>query len=543
MRERTGAVQTQSHNHHRATARPTRHHHHRRHHTSTSTSTPASSDTIHVVHHALNIGAHGSNASPARDAASEPARKKRRLSPRASDHKPLEAFGFSRTTQPKPPTKITRDEPHGPLQKTLNGVRSTLDVDENESLPPPVPTPVPKRVTRSPAPVPPAPTAPPAREEKQTKKKEEKRTLRSQDEGPRLKSELAVYFPNYEDVMFDVPAEDEDFLTVASTLYIADDTAKRKDGEPSPAKSGRADANGRRTSLNGSRAPATRQRPVSSMSNASPSVNLEFLAKTSSETPEDPLTDAHFLKSHNRAERKEKQLRNIERERAMHEKVQLDRLLDGLQGHDWLRVLGITGITDGEAKKYERKRKYFIAEVRALIGKFAQWKEQEKKLRLRKEAAQARLDAIDEAASTASSIDPPSSDLNASASRQLQQETVNAVKASTSKAKGRMSLYAPSPASRASTPVSDRADPVPRTMLPPSPEILMTSFYAKRHLRDAALSKSRSTARNVTAFGHPVPDLDEQEFALPREFVTPDALRSNARDRRRRKRESTTATK
>lgn len=542
MRERTGAVQTQSHNHHRATAtaRPPRHHHHRRHHTSTSAPTAASPDTIHVVHHALSIGAHGSNASPARDAASEPARKKRRLSPRASDHKPLEAFGFSRTTQPKPPTKITRDEPHGPLQQTLNGVRSTLDVDEHDILPHPVSTPVSKRVTRSPAPVPPAP-APPAKE-KQTKKKEEKRTLRSQDEGPRLKSELAVYFPNYEDVMFDVPAEDEDFLTVDSTLYIADDTAKRKDGELSPAKSGKADANGRRTSLNGTLVPATRQRPVSSMSNASPSVNLDFLAKTSSETPEDPLTDAHFIKSHNRAERKEKQLRNIERERAMHEKVQLDRLLDGLQGHDWLRVLGITGITDGEAKKYERKRKYFIVEVRALIGKFAQWKEQEKKLRLRKEAAQARLDAIDEAASTASSIDPPSSDLNASASRQLQQETVNAVKASTSKTKGKMSLYGPLPASRASTPICP-PDPVPRTMLPPSPEIPMTSFYAKRHLRDAALSKSRSTARNVTAFGHPVPDLDEQEFALPKEFVTPDALRSNARDRRRRKRESTTATK
>ncbi|KAF2218108.1 hypothetical protein CERZMDRAFT_22803, partial [Cercospora zeae-maydis SCOH1-5] len=260
------------------------------------------------------------------------------------------------------------------------------------------------------------------------------------------------------------------------------------------------------------------------------------------DTPDDPLTDDHFLKTHNRAERKEKQLRNIERERAMHEKSQLERLLDGLQGHDWLKVLGVTGVTDGEAKKYQRKRDYFISEVQALIDKFAQWKEQEKRLRLRKDAAQARLDAAtDEAGSTASSIEPPSSDLNASAARQLQQETVNAVKASTSassKSKGKLAIYATASAtSQNSTPL-----PTPglsRTMLPPlppSPEVPFISFYSKRHLRDAALSKSRQTTRNVTAFGHPVPDLTEQEFALPDELVTPDALRARARERRRRKR-------
>lgn len=539
MRKGTVTVQTQSHNHHHhASSRP-----HPLHTTTTSTSIQPSPNSIRVVHHQVSIGLN--DTTHVKREEDGPPKKKRRLSIKTPtrttpNHKPLEAFGFSRTPQPKPPTKITRDEPHGPLQQTTNGVKSVLDVNEDEILPQPPRSAerMPKRATRSRSPAPlPSATGTPA--PTQEKKKEDKRTLRSQDDGPRLKSELAVYFPSYEDVMFDVPAEEEDFLTVDSTLYIAEDTAKKKDGTPSPVKTKKASTPGRKACTNG--IPATPKRGTSSTSNASPSVNLDFLAKTSGETPEDPLTDAHFLKSHNRAERKEKQLRNIERERAMHEKVQLERLLDGLQGHDWLRVLGITGITDGEATKYKSKRNYFIAEVQALIGKFAQWKEQEKKLRLRKEAAQARQDATDLEASSIAS-DPPSSDLNASASRQLQQETVNAVKASATKSKGKLSLYGPSATSHPSTPVPLQGpargflQPIPH-----SPEAPITSFYAKRHLRDAALSKSRSATRNVTAFGHPVPDLDEEEFALPEDFVTPDALRANARERRRRKRESTAA--
>lgn len=38
-------------------------------------------------------------------------------------------------------------------------------------------------------------------------KSQDKRTLRSHDDGGRLKSELAVYFPNYLDVINDTPRE------------------------------------------------------------------------------------------------------------------------------------------------------------------------------------------------------------------------------------------------------------------------------------------------------------------------------------------------
>jgi hypothetical protein len=253
-----------------------------------------------------------------------------------------------------------------------------------------------------------------------------------------------------------------------------------------------------------------------------------MISRTIPEHPEDPLTDEHFLKSHRRAERKEKQLRNIEKERAMHEKVQLDRLLEGLKGHDWLKTLGITGITDGEAKKFEPKRDYFIAEVQALVDKFKQWKEQEKKQKMDREAAAAAKEEeeADDVASEESSTGPPSSDLNASAARQLQQEAATALKSSA------MKLQQVKDAN--STPKSKP----PVHFIPPAPETPITSFYDKRHLRDAALGKARH-GRNVYAFGRPVPEMETRDFTLPDEYVSEDVLRSNAREKRRRKRAST----
>jgi hypothetical protein len=68
---------------------------------------------------------------------------------------------------------------------------------------------------------------------------------------------------------------------------------------------------------------------------------------------------------------------------------------------------------------------------------------------------------------------------------------------------------------------------------PPQPFL---SFYSKPHLRAAAMGETRH-GRNVTAFGHPIPDLAEKEFALPDDFITPGALRDIARKRRRLNRE------
>lgn len=254
-------------------------------------------------------------------------------------------------------------------------------------------------------------------------------------------------------------------------------------------------------------------------------IDFSSIEKSVGHHPQDPLTDAVYFKAHRRAERKEKQLRNIEKERAMHEKVQLERLLEGLQGHDWLRVLGITGVTDSEARRYEPKRAFFIDEVQALVTKFKLWKEEERRMKLEKDAALLAKEETGEAEELVvedseeeieeQSLD--SSEIDASAAMQLQMEISGSVKG-----KARQRGQAPPPAI---------------IYRPPTPEGPFTSFYAKPHLRAAALGKQRH-GRNTTAFGAPIPDLEEREFSLPGDYTTPEAIRESARRRRRMKRES-----
>jgi hypothetical protein len=200
----------------------------------------------------------------------------------------------------------------------------------------------------------------------------------------------------------------------------------------------------------------------------------------------------------------------------MHEKVQLERLLEGLKGPDWLRVMGVTGITEGEQRDWKPKRDYFIREVDILVEKFRLWKEEEKRLRLEKERAREEeedddedddgLDEDDDAGAT-------SSDIDASAARQLQLEAGITPRA-----------------------VPKRRPPPMETFDPPSPERPFVSFYSKPHLRAAAMGSGRH-GRNVTAFGRAIPDFEEHEFTLPDDYITADAIRANARKRRRMNRE------
>ena len=93
-------------------------------------------------------------------------------------------------TSPRPPVHLTLAEPHGPLLETTNGVRKTLNVHQDLLA-----------AGTSPA------STPDSASQRGTRKTSERRSLRSHDDGPRLKSELAVYFPNYEDIIYDAPRE------------------------------------------------------------------------------------------------------------------------------------------------------------------------------------------------------------------------------------------------------------------------------------------------------------------------------------------------
>ena len=259
----------------------------------------------------------------------------------------------------------------------------------------------------------------------------------------------------------------------------------------------------------------------------------------------DPLTPDVYFKAHRRAERQEKQLRNIEKERAQHEKVQLERLLDGLKGHDWLRVMGVSGITDSEKKSFEPKRDWFVREVSGLIEKFRVWKEEEKRRKVEKEqSVAADEDDEDEAEDTEANCDsisntetaialthstPAPNDLDAWAARQLHQETISASTSTpqSTNTKPLFRLSAPHPSSSSYV--------VPNALAPPPFEKPFTSFFSKPHLRDAAISKHRR-GRTRFAFGHLVPEVGEKLFDLPRGYLTEDAIRASKRRGRRMRR-------
>ena len=285
----------------------------------------------------------------------------------------------------------------------------------------------------------------------------------------------------------------------------------------------RASASSANSLVNGSSQPSPSWEEDALKLNNAQRVDFSSIERNLRHITEDPLTDNVYFKAHRRAERQEKQLRNIEKERAQHEKVQLERILDGLKGHDWLKVMGISGVTDSEKKLYEPKRDHFIQEVGSLIEKFKIWKEEEKRRKIEKEQnvlteedggneSEAGLDG-------GSDGDPPDfSDVDAWAARQLHQEASSATELQTGK-KRHVGIKL---TSAAKAPVHEQP---------------FTSFYSKPYLREAALGKHRR-GRARSAFGQPLPTISEQAFDLPQDMLTQDAIAASARSRRRAKRES-----
>ncbi|KAK2872164.1 hypothetical protein FQN49_002522 [Arthroderma sp. PD_2] len=388
----------------------------------------------------------------------------------------------------------------------------------------------------------------------------EKRSLRSHDGGTRpSKSELAMYFPNYEQVLSLEPVKQE-FLCAETTVTLVDDLkepiALDRDGSTS---SGKGLCN-----------------PLELLHNAEV-VDLGLFEGTGDK---DPLDEDAFFKAHRRLERQEKQLRNLEKERAQYEKVQLDHLLGELQGHDWLRVMGINGITDTEKKLYEPKRDYFVGEITALLEKFRAWKEEEKRRRVeREQALQAEedeesdsqeeeeeteeeeegegeggsdaVDGISEHTSpTAAGSVPDPDDVDGLAAHQLYREVISASKSKKLKTRNNSKPTSqprqqpkpqaqPEQQPQQQPPLSKPpAHTAAAPYIEPDPWIVgpFVSFYSKPHLREAAIKKHKR-GRTRTAFGKPLPEFDDRPFRLPDDILTPEAIRASQRRNRRMRRE------
>lgn len=273
----------------------------------------------------------------------------------------------------------------------------------------------------------------------------------------------------------------------------------------------------------------------------------------------DPLNEETYFRAHRRIERQEKQLRNIERERAQHEKLQVDRLLDELRGHDWLRVMGITGVADNAKKLYEPKRDFCIRELTALIDKFKLWKEEEKRRKLAKDQPSMTSpdapehDADDNHGEQSTEEVSDANDVDAQAARQLHREARSATgkkPKQTYSEKRRKSKPTPTTAGQEQSP--QEAKPPPQPPLQPLPETYpcienksFTSSFVSPELRAMALGNASSSENNrktprhhvTLAFGHPIPDMKEQEFQLPPDILTDEAILASQRKQRRMRRE------
>ena len=250
---------------------------------------------------------------------------------------------------------------------------------------------------------------------------------------------------------------------------------------------------------------------------------------------EDPLSDDIYIKAHRRAERREKQHRNSEKESAQHEKFQLERILDELKGPAWLKTLGVSGVTDSEKKIYEPKRDHFIREVRALLDKFNAWKEEEKRQKMQRERA-STFDEEEEGDEDEEEGEEEYED--AGEEKDEQDDDDSSIPNPKSNPNGPPRTRKPPFSSR--LPSNRYAKRKKATLIlaePFIPEKPFTSFYAKPHLREAAMNAHRRGGRIRTAFGHPLPDLPEQDFCLPREMLTGDVLAARARSRRAAKRD------
>lgn len=386
---------------------------------------------------------------------------------------------------------------------------------------------------------------------------EQRRSLRSKDSNSRLRSELASYFWNYEQILSLDPPKTVELLTENTTIKLIDDLT-----EPLTIQSSTPDSE----SPFGN--PLLQLHDCEKISLPEPEPEPRSDAAPGDVKEEDPLNDGYYFRAHRRMERQEKQLRNIERERAQHEKMQLERLLDELKGHDWLRVMGITGVHEHEKKLYEPKRDYFMKEIASLIEKFQIWKEEEKRRKLDKDKPSRRAEISPSTAPTnrdhttsqkrkrsdrtpdttaerpthngAATADgesdgepPDPSDVDAWAAHQLQQEARSATAGKRPKSSTEAPRRRKSSANKSSTAPPAVAKPA----TPPPPDKPFTSFYAKPHLREAALSPHRK-GRVRLAFGHPIPKMEVREFQPPADILTPEAIDSCRRKRRRMRRES-----
>lgn len=266
------------------------------------------------------------------------------------------------------------------------------------------------------------------------------RRLRSQAAPARLRSQLSSFFPKYDKVMGNELAEPE-YLPSDAELVVEDDEEPEAAGPP-----------------------PTQAAVVSEELHNVQRLDFSAIA-VGVRAQEDPLASSLYEEAHLRGEKREKRLQNVEKNRVEHEKGRLERLLEGLKGPDWPRVLGVGTLAESEKEDYEPQRGYFIREAEALLTKFREFKEEERRREAEKDqrpkpGPEAGTPATGRGGEARASAPPAPTNVDEDelAARQLQQEAILATGAArdealppkrrAAKAKPRKKVPAPEPEPR-----------------------------------------------------------------------------------------------
>jgi hypothetical protein len=227
----------------------------------------------------------------------------------------------------------------------------------------------------------------------------------------------------------------------------------------------------------------------------------------------DPLADDMYTQQHRSAERGEKRNKNIERDLLHHNAIKIESDLEKLHSPDWIKLIGLSNgiVARCTKKELEYRKTFLVNHLTGTLDKYKAWCKGEKRKRHRTsnspKGSQESQERDTEDADTGS--DEEGEDVEADS-----HDESDGMKSSR---RGKKLKPSASKAKKDSS----KAEPE------------FTSFYDSPAMRQQALSNRRKSSRTQTAFGQPLPTIEEKDFELPEELLANSAAARHARARRR----------
>jgi hypothetical protein len=345
------------------------------------------------------------------------------------------------------------------------------------------------------------------------KKEEEKRVLRSQDTS--RKSEYEDWFDGLKDEFnYDVK-----MLVEFAVSSIANGSVP---GSPSIVSSNPSPINSLTNGLSSKPLPENLQEEptiVKLRNQPIEIIDLEGeLLKSHvqySEPLSDPLDDELYFAPHRAEERREKRIRNIERDQLAHNAQRIEQDLEKLHNPDWIKSIGLSNLVVARCsrKELDARKERLMTHLEGILEKHKAWKEDERRKKL------SRYSGSPSDRATVELEDHTPRDYSTTWEGDDSDSSYDATHLDTLQRPARR------PSSRRRSPLAKKPA-LPRSVpkirkSSPKPEAEFTSFYDKPYKRQQALNRWRKSSRTPqTAFGEPLPVLKEKDFELPIEIAS-----------------------